>query len=161
MTALRRQVAEHPVADCPELDRHLRALRQIERIDRETASIDRQRENRATSLAKQFEEVFLPGQPDPVRLPRQSEALYMLQRIRDEAHRFAISYHRQLRAKRMTKSVLDGIPGLGETRKKRLNFHSLTMYGLEFDGSVLGDHDNTGLKPFLRPDTLRFEPLDD
>lgn len=48
-----------------------------------------------------------------------------------------------------------------ETREKHLNFHSLTMYGLEFDGSVLGDHDNTGLKPFLRPDTLRFEPLDD
>ncbi len=72
------------------------------------------------SLAKQFEEVFLPGQSDAVRLPRQSEALYMLQRIRDESHRFAITYHRQLRAKRMTKSVLDDIPGLGPTRKKRL-----------------------------------------
>src|SRR5690606_10320259 len=72
------------------------------------------------SLAKQFEEVFLPGQPDPVRLPRQSEALYLLQRLRDESHRFAISYHRQLRNKRMTKSVLDDIPGLGPTRKKRL-----------------------------------------
>ncbi len=72
------------------------------------------------SLAKQFEEVFLPGQPDPIRLPRQSEALYLLQRIRDESHRFAITYHRQLRNKRMTKSVLDGIPGLGPTRKKRL-----------------------------------------
>lgn len=72
------------------------------------------------SLAKQFEEVFLPGQPDPVRLPRQSEALYLLQRLRDESHRFAISYHRQLRNKRMTKSVLDDIPGLGPTRKQRL-----------------------------------------
>ena len=72
------------------------------------------------SLAKQFEEVFLPGQPDPIRLPRQSEALYLLQRIRDESHRFAIGYHRQLRGKRMTNSVLDGIPGLGPTRKKRL-----------------------------------------
>jgi excinuclease ABC subunit C len=72
------------------------------------------------SLAKQFEEVFLPGQPDPVRLPRQSEALYLLQRLRDESHRFAISYHRQLRDKRMTKSVLDDIPGLGPTRRKRL-----------------------------------------
>ncbi|QGG95463.1 excinuclease ABC subunit UvrC [Actinomarinicola tropica] len=72
------------------------------------------------SLAKQFEEVFLPGQPDPVRLPRQSEALYLLQRIRDESHRFAITYHRQLRGRRMTRSVLDDIPGLGPTRKKRL-----------------------------------------
>ena len=72
------------------------------------------------SLAKRFEEVYLPGQADPVRLPRQSEALYLLQRIRDESHRFAITYHRQLRDKRMTTSVLDGIPGLGEVRKKRL-----------------------------------------
>ena len=72
------------------------------------------------SLAKQFEEVFLPGQSDPVRLPRQSEALYLLQRIRDESHRFAITYHRQLRDKRMTKSILDDIPGLGPGRKKRL-----------------------------------------
>ncbi len=72
------------------------------------------------SLAKQFEEVFVPGQADPIRIPRQSEALYLLQRIRDEAHRFAITYHRELRAKRMTTSVLDGIPGLGDVRKKRL-----------------------------------------
>jgi len=72
------------------------------------------------SLAKQFEEVFVPGQSEPIMLPRQSEALYMLQRIRDESHRFAITYHRQLRNKRMTKSVLDDVPGLGPTRKKRL-----------------------------------------
>jgi excinuclease ABC subunit C len=72
------------------------------------------------SLAKQFEEVYLPGRADPVRIPRQSEALYMLQRVRDEAHRFAITYHRQLRGKRMTRSVLDDIPGLGPARKKRL-----------------------------------------
>ena len=72
------------------------------------------------ALAKQFEEVYLPYQSEPVRIPRQSEALYMLQRLRDEAHRFAITYHRELRAKRMTKSVLDDIPGLGEARKKRL-----------------------------------------
>jgi excinuclease ABC subunit C len=55
-----------------------------------------------------------------VRVPRQSDALYLLQRIRDEAHRFAISYHRELRGKRMTTSVLDGVPGLGPTRKNRL-----------------------------------------
>ena len=72
------------------------------------------------ALAKQFEEVYLPGQSDPVRIPRQSEALYLLQRVRDEAHRFAITYHRQLRAKRMTRSVLDDIPGLGPNRRARL-----------------------------------------
>jgi excinuclease ABC subunit C len=72
------------------------------------------------ALAKRFEEVYLPGEADPCRLPRQSDALYLLQRIRDEAHRFAITYHRQLRGKRMTKSVLDDIPGLGEVRRKRL-----------------------------------------
>jgi excinuclease ABC subunit C len=72
------------------------------------------------ALAKQFEEVWLPGRPVPVRIPRQSDALYLLQRVRDEAHRFAITYHRQLRAKRMTKSVLDDIPGLGPGRRKRL-----------------------------------------
>ena len=72
------------------------------------------------SLAKQFEEVFIPGQSESIKLPRQSEALFMLQRIRDESHRFAITFHRQLRDKRMTRSALDGIPGLGPTRKKRL-----------------------------------------
>jgi excinuclease ABC subunit C len=72
------------------------------------------------ALAKQFEEVFVPGRADPVRLPRQSEALYVLQRVRDEAHRFAIAYHRQLRGKRMTVSVLDGVPGLGPARRARL-----------------------------------------
>ena len=72
------------------------------------------------SLAKRFEEVYVPGLSDPITVPRQSEGLYMLQRLRDESHRFAISFHRELRGKRMTTSVLDGIPGLGETRKKRL-----------------------------------------
>ena len=72
------------------------------------------------ALAKQFEEVFVPGSSDPVRIPRQSEALYLLQRVRDEAHRFAIDYHRTLRGKRMTTSVLDDVPGLGPTRRKRL-----------------------------------------
>ncbi len=72
------------------------------------------------SLAKRFEEVYLPGESEPVHLPRASEALFLLQRIRDEAHRFAISFHRELRGKRMTASVLDGVPGLGEARKARL-----------------------------------------
>ena len=72
------------------------------------------------SLAKQLEEVFRPGSSDPVRLERGSEGLYLLQRIRDESHRFAVEYHRRLRSKRMTASVLDGIPGLGPNRRKRL-----------------------------------------
>jgi excinuclease ABC subunit C len=72
------------------------------------------------SLAKRFEEVYLPGRNDPVRIPRDSEALYLLQQVRDEAHRFAITYHRQLRGKKMTSSVLDDVPGLGPTRRKRL-----------------------------------------
>jgi excinuclease ABC subunit C len=72
------------------------------------------------SLAKKFEEVFIPGQLHPVNVPRGSEALYMLQRIRDEAHRFANSFHRELRDKRMKESVLDGIAGLGESRRQRL-----------------------------------------
>lgn len=72
------------------------------------------------ALAKQFEEVFLPGRREPLEVPRGSEALYLLQRIRDESHRFAIAYHRQLRNKRMTRSVLDDIAGLGAARRKRL-----------------------------------------
>ena len=71
-------------------------------------------------LAKRFEEVYLPGRMDPVRIPRDSEALYLLQQVRDEAHRFAITYHRLLRDKKMTHSVLDDVPGLGPTRRKRL-----------------------------------------
>ncbi|MBW3626346.1 MAG: excinuclease ABC subunit UvrC [Actinobacteria bacterium] len=72
------------------------------------------------ALAKRFEEVYVPGSADPVCVPRGSEALYLLQRLRDEAHRFAVGYHRLLREKRMTTSVLDGIPGLGPVRQKRL-----------------------------------------
>jgi excinuclease ABC subunit C len=71
-------------------------------------------------LAKRFEEVYLPGQSDPIRIPRDSPALYLLQQARDEAHRFAITYHRQLRDKKMIVSAIDDIPGLGPTRKKRL-----------------------------------------
>jgi len=69
-------------------------------------------------LAKRLEEVWLPGDPDPVILPRSSEGLYLLQRVRDEAHRFAITYQRQKRGKRMVESILDDVPGLGEARKK-------------------------------------------
>ena len=72
------------------------------------------------ALAKRFEEVYVPGASAPVRIARGSEALFMLQRIRDEAHRFANSFHRERRSKRMTTSSLDGIPGLGPARRDRL-----------------------------------------
>ena len=71
-------------------------------------------------LAKQFEYVFLEGQSEPVILPPNSKALYLIQRIRDEAHRFAITYHRKLRHKRNLVSVLDHIEGIGPTRRKAL-----------------------------------------
>jgi excinuclease ABC subunit C len=74
-------------------------------------------------LAKRLEEVWLPGEPDPAILPRSSEALYLLQRVRDEAHRFAITYHRQKRGKRMTSSALDNVPGLGQARRSALLKH--------------------------------------
>ncbi len=74
-------------------------------------------------LAKRLEEVWLPGQEDPVILPRTSEGLYLLQRIRDEAHRFAITHHRSRRSKSMVESLLDDVPGLGEVRRTTLIRH--------------------------------------
>jgi excinuclease ABC subunit C len=74
-------------------------------------------------LAKRLEEVWVPSEPDPVILPRNSEGLFLLQRVRDEAHRFAITYHRSKRSKRMTASALDSVPGLGEHRRKALVTH--------------------------------------
>ncbi|GAB3997036.1 excinuclease ABC subunit UvrC [Nocardioides marmoraquaticus] len=74
-------------------------------------------------LAKRLEEVWLPGQGDPVILPRSSEGLYLLQRVRDEAHRFAINHHRSRRSKTMVESTLDDVPGLGEVRRKALVRH--------------------------------------
>jgi excinuclease ABC subunit C len=71
-------------------------------------------------LAKRLEEVWLPDSDFPVILPRTSEGLYLLQRIRDEAHRFAITFHRQKRGKAMTVSALDSVPGLGEAKRKAL-----------------------------------------
>lgn len=74
-------------------------------------------------LAKRLEEVWLPGNPDPIIFPRHSEALYLLQRIRDEAHRFAITFHRSKRSKVMLESLLDGIPSLGEVRRRSILEH--------------------------------------
>ena len=74
-------------------------------------------------LAKRLEEIWVPGEDDPVIFPRTSEALYLLQRLRDEAHRFAITYHRAKRSKSMTQSALDGVAGLGQTRRTALIKH--------------------------------------
>jgi excinuclease ABC subunit C len=74
-------------------------------------------------LAKRLEEVWVPSEPEPVIMPRNSEGLYLLQRIRDEAHRFAITYHRSKRSKRMTASALDSVRGLGEIRRAALVKH--------------------------------------
>jgi len=74
-------------------------------------------------LAKRLEEVWLPGDEEPVVMPRTSEGLYLLQRVRDEAHRFAITYHRQKRSRSMVESLLDDVPGLGDARRKQLIRH--------------------------------------
>jgi excinuclease ABC subunit C len=74
-------------------------------------------------LAKQFEHLFLPNEPDPVILPRSSQALYLVQRIRDEAHRFANTFQAQVRDRRSTRSILDDIPGIGPKRRKALQLH--------------------------------------
>jgi excinuclease ABC subunit C len=71
-------------------------------------------------LAKRFEEVYVPEREEPIRIQRGSEALYLLQHVRDEAHRFAITYHRTLRSKKTTQSALDRVPGVGPTRKRAL-----------------------------------------
>ena len=73
-----------------------------------------------SGLAKRFEELYLPNRSAPVVLPRRSQALYLVQRIRDEAHRFAITYHRDVRGKRALRSELDDIEGIGPGRKKAL-----------------------------------------
>jgi excinuclease ABC subunit C len=74
-------------------------------------------------LAKRFEEIHVPGSASPFRFPADSKALYVLQRIRDEAHRFALAYHRKLRARRLRESVIDEIPGMGDKRKTALLTH--------------------------------------
>jgi excinuclease ABC subunit C len=71
-------------------------------------------------LAKENEELFLPNQPDPVVLPRDSQALYLIQRIRDEAHRFAVTFHRERRSKAAVHSKLDDIPGIGPKKRQAL-----------------------------------------
>jgi len=94
-------------------------------------------------LAKRLEEVWLPGEDEPVVLPRSSEGLYLLQRVRDEAHRFAITHHRQRRSKAMTVSELDTVPGLGPARRKALlarfgSVKQLRAAGIEQVAAVKG-----------------------
>lgn len=91
-------------------------------------------------LAKQFEEIFRPGHSQPVLLPRSSQALYLVQRVRDEAHRFAVTFHQQVRAKRQIGSRLDHIDGIGPKRKKALmlRFGSLTGIRAASDEELLG-----------------------
>ena len=74
-------------------------------------------------LAKRLEEVYVPGRSDPVEIPRDSEGLRLLQRVRDEAHRFALDHHRSRRGKAMTGSFLDGLRGIGPARKRALLEH--------------------------------------
>ncbi|MFO7819865.1 MAG: excinuclease ABC subunit UvrC, partial [Halanaerobacter sp.] len=80
-------------------------------------------EQNIISLAKREEEVFLPGKKEPLLLPKNSEALHLVQRVRDEAHRFAVNYHRKLRSRRLTHSMLDDIAGVGPKRRKKLLTH--------------------------------------
>ena len=101
-------------------------------------------------LAKRLEEVWVPGDEFPVVLPRTSPALYLLQHLRDESHRFAITHHRSRRAKAMTRSVLDGVPGLGPTRQAAL----LKAFGSVKNiraASVGGDRGGQGRRPAHRP----------
>jgi excinuclease ABC subunit C len=99
---------------------------------------ERGRDIAAIGLAKRLEEVYLPAQPEPLRIPRGSEALFVLQHIRDEAHRFAIEYHRKKRARRALHSPLDEVPGIGPTRKRALlrRFGSLARLRRASEGEI-------------------------
>jgi excinuclease ABC subunit C len=99
-------------------------------------------------LAKRLEEVWLPSQEDPVILPRTSEGLYLLQRVRDEAHRFAITHHRSRRSKTMVESILDDVPGLGEVRRRTLVKHFGSLKKLR-----LADVDEIAQVPGIGPRT--------
>ncbi len=95
------------------------------------------------AIAKKREELFLPGNPSPILLPASSDGLHLLQRIRDEAHRFAVSFHIRLRTKAGRRSILDEIPGIGPKRKRALyrQFGSLSRIreaGVEELASVKG-----------------------
>ena len=94
-------------------------------------------------LAKRLEEVWVPSEPDPMIMPRNSEGLYLLQRVRDEAHRFAITYHRSKRSKRMTASALDSVPRAGRAPPQGAG-HALRVGGPAEAGQRRGDHRGAG-----------------
>ncbi len=85
----------------------------------------------AAGLAKEHEQIYIEGRAAPIALPTHSRALHLLQRVRDEAHRFALSYHRNLRARRARESVLDSVPGIGAARKQKLLRHFRTVSRLK------------------------------
>jgi excinuclease ABC subunit C len=104
----------------------LEVLRELEITEVDAAGLAKmrvERDARAPQIERSEERVFLPGRKNPVVLRRNSSALFLLQRVRDEAHRFAITYHRALRRKERLRSLLDAIPGIGATRRKRLLRH--------------------------------------
>ncbi|OHQ77424.1 excinuclease ABC subunit C [Corynebacterium sp. HMSC073H12] len=119
-------------------------------------------------IAKRLEELWIPDDDEPLILPRNSEAMYLIQRIRDEAHRFAITYHRQQRSKRMRSSVLDGIKGLGPARRSELVKHFGSVAALK-KASVEQIEEVAGFGPmlaktvydYLHPDEKSSEPKSD
>ncbi|MGA8295660.1 MAG: excinuclease ABC subunit UvrC [Acidimicrobiales bacterium] len=116
------------------------------------------------ALAKQFEEVFVPGRSEPIRIPRDSEAIYLLEELRDEAHRFAIGYHREIRGRRMRPDPLSQVPGLGATRRRRLvaEFGSVRALRDASRDALLGlswlpDSVGNAVYERLHPDAAPFE----
>ena len=83
------------------------------------------------SLAKENEELFIPESPEPIILPKDSQGLFLMQRLRDEAHRFAITFHRQLRSKNTLKSKIDDVPGIGPQKRKLLINHFGSMKNIQ------------------------------
>ena len=112
------------------------------------------------SIAKQREEIFLPHQPEPVLLPRTSQGLYLVQRVRDEAHRFAITYHRQRRSKASTQSALDSVPGIGPKRRRLLlrQFGSVERLRKASVEEIAGAPGLTWALAHKIKDVLGFEP---
>ncbi|HLZ63912.1 MAG TPA: helix-hairpin-helix domain-containing protein, partial [Ktedonosporobacter sp.] len=99
------------------------AMEVMQELNLEIPTIGVAKEEGSHSKLNTAEEIYIPGSPDPIILPRSSQGLYLVQRIRDEAHRFSITYHRKLRSERTFKSVLDEIPGIGPRRKQALMKH--------------------------------------
>ena len=129
----------------------LEVLRELEINEVDAVGLAKMRVERApqsTELVRSEERVFLPGRANPVILRRNSTALFLLQRVRDEAHRFAITYHRQLRRRERLRSVLDNIPGVGATRRQRLLRHFGSVRRMR-DASVAALAEVPGISPAL------------